>query len=37
VPTLGRDDASAVADQIDHLEDIPDVRALTSRLTGEIE
>jgi len=34
VPTLSRDDASAVSEQIDHLEDIPDIRALTSRLTG---
>ena len=34
-PVLGRDEASAVADQIDHLEDIPDIRALTSRLVGE--
>jgi len=30
--TLSHDDASAIADQIDHLEDIPDIRALTSRL-----
>src|SRR5712691_2155447 len=37
VPALSRDDASAVADQIDHLEDIPDIRALTSRLAGPIE
>jgi 2-methylcitrate dehydratase PrpD len=36
VPALSRDDASAVADQIDHLEDIPDIRALTSRLVGEV-
>ena len=36
VPALSRDDASAVADQIDHLEDIPDIRALTSRLAGEV-
>jgi len=36
-PVLSRDDAAAVADQIDHLEDIPDVRALTSRLVGEKE
>jgi 2-methylcitrate dehydratase PrpD len=33
-PVLSRDDASAIADQIDHLEDIPDIRALTSRLVG---
>jgi 2-methylcitrate dehydratase PrpD len=37
VPPLSRDDASAVADQIDHLEDIPDIRALTSRLDGPAE
>jgi 2-methylcitrate dehydratase PrpD len=37
VPALSRDDASAIADQIDHLEDIPDIRALTSRLVGETE
>ena len=36
-PVLSRDDASAIADQIDHLEDIPDIRALTSRLVGEKE
>jgi 2-methylcitrate dehydratase PrpD len=34
-PLLSRDDASAIADQIDHLEDIPDIRALTSRLAGD--
>ena len=32
---LGADAAEGVADQIGHLEDIPDIRALTSRLTGE--
>ena len=37
VPTLAPDEASAVAEQIDHLDDIPDIRALTSRLTGAIE
>jgi 2-methylcitrate dehydratase PrpD len=36
-PVLARDDAAAVADQIDHLEDIPDIRVLTSRLVGEKE
>ena len=36
-PVLGQDEASAIADQIDHLEDIPDIRALTSRLVGETE
>ena len=35
-PVLSRDDASAIADQIDHLEDIPDIRALTSRLVGDL-
>ena len=33
-PLLG-DDATAVADQIDHLDDIPDIRALTSRLGSD--
>jgi hypothetical protein len=32
---IGADAAEGVADQIAHLEDIPDIRALTSRLTGE--
>ena len=36
-PVLGRDDATAIADQIDHFEEIPDVRALTSRLVGDAE
>ena len=36
-PVLSPDEASAIADQIDHLEDIPDIRALTSRLAGEKE
>jgi 2-methylcitrate dehydratase PrpD len=31
---LPRDEAAAVADQIDHLDELPDVRALTSRLAG---
>ena len=34
-PVIGADAAEGVADQIAHLEDIPDIRALTSRLTGE--
>jgi 2-methylcitrate dehydratase PrpD len=34
---LSRDDASAVADQIGHLEDIADIRSLTSRLAGNAE
>lgn len=33
---LSPDDASAIADQIDHLEDIPDIRALTSRFVGDL-
>jgi 2-methylcitrate dehydratase PrpD len=36
-PVLARDEASGVADQIAHLEDIPDIRALTSRLAGHAE
>jgi 2-methylcitrate dehydratase PrpD len=34
-PVIGADAAEGVADQIGHLEDIPDIRALTSRLAGE--
>ena len=34
---LARDEAEAIADQILHLEDIPDIRALTSRLGGDLE
>jgi 2-methylcitrate dehydratase PrpD len=34
---LSSDEAEGVAEQIDHLEDIPDVRALTSRLEGNLE
>jgi 2-methylcitrate dehydratase PrpD len=34
---LARDDAAAIADQIDHLEDIPDIRALTSRLVQDLQ
>lgn len=30
-------DAEGVAEQVGHLEDVPDVRALTSRLVGRIE
>ena len=33
-PVLGADEAEALADQIAHLEEVPDVRALTSRLVG---
>jgi 2-methylcitrate dehydratase PrpD len=36
-PVIGRDEAEAVAEQIAHLEDIPDVRALTARLVGGID
>ena len=32
VPVLGADEADGVATQLTHLEDIPDVRALTARL-----
>jgi 2-methylcitrate dehydratase PrpD len=31
---LGREEAEGVAAQVEHLEDIPDIRALTSRLAG---
>jgi 2-methylcitrate dehydratase PrpD len=34
---LPRDEASAIADQIERLEEIPDIRALTSRLVGSID
>jgi 2-methylcitrate dehydratase PrpD len=34
-PVIGGDAAEGVAEQIGHLEDIPDIRALTARLTGE--
>ena len=33
-PVLGADEAEGVADQLAHLEDVPDVRTLTSRLTA---
>src|SRR2546423_1181500 len=35
VPVLGADAAEGVAEQIRRLEDVPDVRALTSRLVAE--
>jgi 2-methylcitrate dehydratase PrpD len=35
-PVLGGDEAAAVAEQIGHLEDVPDIRGLTSRLTGAL-
>jgi 2-methylcitrate dehydratase PrpD len=34
---LARDEAEAVADQIGHLDAIPDIRALTSRLTRPLD
>ncbi len=34
---LSRDDAEGIAEQIEHFEDIPDIRALTSRLVGAID
>jgi 2-methylcitrate dehydratase PrpD len=34
---LSPDEADGIAEQIGHLEDIPDVRALTSRLEGNLE
>jgi hypothetical protein len=37
VPVLGADAAEGVADQLAHLEDVPDVRALTSRLAAAHE
>ncbi|HEV8617545.1 MAG TPA: MmgE/PrpD family protein [Methylomirabilota bacterium] len=36
-PVLGRDEAEGVAAQVGHLEDIPDIRALTSRLAFDRE
>jgi len=34
---LAPDEAEGVAEQIGHLEDIPDIRALTSRLEGNLD
>jgi len=34
---ISRDDAEGIAAQLEHLEDIPDIRALTSRLAGSHE
>jgi 2-methylcitrate dehydratase PrpD len=34
---LDPDDAEAIAEQVGHLEDIPDIRALTARLASEAE
>ena len=36
-PVLGADEAADVAGQLAHLEDVPDIRALTARLTGAQE
>ncbi len=36
-PVLGRAEAEAVAEQVGHLEEIPDIRALTSRLAGPLD
>ena len=36
-PVLGADAAAGVAEQIRRLEDVPDVRALTSRLVADAE
>jgi 2-methylcitrate dehydratase PrpD len=36
-PVLGRDEADGVADQLAHLEHVPDVRVLTSRLAATRE
>jgi 2-methylcitrate dehydratase PrpD len=34
---LPRDEAEGVAEQLAHLEDVPDIRALTSRLAGDLD
>jgi len=34
---LGRDEAEGVAGLLEHLEDVPDVRALTARLVGDLD
>ena len=34
---LDRDEAEGVAEQLEHLEDITDIRALTARLVGDLE
>lgn len=34
---IARDEAEGVAEQLEHLEDIPDLRALTSRLVGDLD
>jgi hypothetical protein len=34
---IGREEADGVAEQIGHLEDIPDIRLLTARLAGSAD
>lgn len=34
---MSRDDAEGIADQLAHLEDVPDIRALTARLAASVE
>ena len=34
---IARDEAEGVAEQLEYLEDIPDLRALTSRLVGDLD
>jgi len=34
---IPNEEAAAIAEQLDHLEEIPDIRALTSRLAGDVE
>jgi len=34
---LSRDEAEGVAAMLEHLEDIPDIRTLTSRLVGDLD
>jgi 2-methylcitrate dehydratase PrpD len=34
---IPREDAESIAEQIEHLEEIPDIRALTSRLAGDLD
>jgi len=36
-PVLGGDEAEGVAEQLAHLEDVPDIRVLTSRLAAALE
>ncbi len=37
VTAIARDEAEGIADQVAHLEEIPDIRLLTSRLAGDRE